>query len=61
MRAALSAHLDRLFEREQAYLHLRSFVVMRQLGANFAWLSTHLRWRFTQCVEIPPRIAAAAT
>ncbi|MGF6665284.1 hypothetical protein QF000_006952 [Paraburkholderia atlantica] len=59
-RAAFPAHLDTLFERDEAYFHLYSFNLMRQLGANFEFLSKYLQWLSAQGFEMPPTIPAAA-
>ena len=59
-RAAFPAHLDTLFERDEAYFHLYSFNLMRQLGANFELLSKYLLWLCAQGFEIAPTIPAAA-
>ncbi|MEX3633078.1 DUF1839 family protein [Paraburkholderia sp. BR14320] len=59
-RAAFPAHLDTLFERDEAYFHLYSFNLMRQLGANFEFLSKYLQWLSAQGFETPPTIPAAA-
>ncbi|MCC8401611.1 DUF1839 family protein [Paraburkholderia sp. MMS20-SJTN17] len=59
-RAAFPAHLDALFDRDEAYFHLYSFNLMRQLGANFEFLSKYLLWLFAQGFDIPPTIPAAA-
>ncbi|NVH71318.1 DUF1839 family protein [Paraburkholderia sp. JPY432] len=59
-RAAFPAHLDTLFGRDEAYFHLYSFNLMRQLGANFEFLSKYLQWLSAQGFEMPPTIPAAA-
>ncbi|WP_233800993.1 DUF1839 family protein [Paraburkholderia sp. HP33-1] len=59
-RAAFPAHLDTLFDRDEAYFQLYSFNLMRQLGANFEFLSKYLQWLFAQGFDIPPTIPAAA-
>lgn len=43
-RAAFPRHMDALASRPMAYFHLNAFNVLRQLGANFELLGTHVRW-----------------
>jgi hypothetical protein len=59
-RAAFPAHLDTLLERGEAFFHPYSFNLMRQLGANFEFLSKYLRWLSAQGFEIPEAIPVAA-
>ncbi len=42
--AALSAHLADLAGRPQDYFHIYAFNTLRQLGANFELLASHLAW-----------------
>ncbi|NYH19520.1 DUF1839 family protein [Paraburkholderia bryophila] len=59
-RAAFPAHLDMLLERGEAFFHPYSFNLMRQLGANFEFLSKYLLWLGAQGFEMPATIPAAA-
>jgi hypothetical protein len=59
-RAAFPAHLDMLLERGEAFFHPYSFNLMRQLGANFEFLSKYLLWLSTQGFEIPQSIPDSA-
>lgn len=43
-RAALPEHLERLAARSMDYFHLYAFNTLRQLGANFELLGSHVRW-----------------
>jgi hypothetical protein len=43
-RSDFPRHLEMLAARPMAYFHLYAFNVMRQLGANFELLGSHLRW-----------------
>jgi len=55
----LPAHLDTLFERDEADFHLYAFNQMRELGANFRFVSASLLWLLEQHFEIPPTIPVA--
>ena len=59
-RAAFPGHLDTLLERGERFFHPYSFNLMRQLGANFEFLSKYLRWLDAQGIAIPESIAASA-
>jgi len=59
-RAAFPGHLDTLMARGEAFFHPYSFNLMRQLGANFEFLSKYLLWLSEQGFEIPATIPAAA-
>ena len=59
-RVAFPAHLDTLLERGQAYFHPYSFNLMRQLGANFEFVSKYLLWLTAQGFDIPVAISDAA-
>lgn len=41
---ALASHLDELSRRPPEYFHVYSFNTLRQLGANFELLASHLAW-----------------
>jgi Domain of unknown function (DUF1839) len=43
-RQAFAAHARELAERPMEYFHLYSFNLLRQLGANFELLASHLVW-----------------
>lgn len=43
-RTAFDAHAAELAERDPAYFHVYAFNTLRQFGANFELLSTHLEW-----------------
>lgn len=47
-RAAFPGHLDMLAARPMAYFHLYAFNIMRQLGANFELLGSHVQWLASQ-------------
>jgi hypothetical protein len=47
-RAAFPGHLEMLAARSMDYFHLYAFNVMRQLGANFELLGSHLLWLGSQ-------------
>jgi hypothetical protein len=49
-----------LLERGEAFFHPYSFNLMRQLGANFEFLSKYLLWLSGQGFEMPVSIPAAA-
>jgi hypothetical protein len=59
-RAEFPDQLDTLLARGEKFFHLYSFNLMRQLGANFEFLSKYLLWLTVQGFEIPPQIPAAA-
>jgi hypothetical protein len=59
-RAVFPTHLDTLLARDEAYFHLYSFNLMRQLGANFEFLSKYLLWLNTQGCELPEALPASA-
>jgi hypothetical protein len=59
-RAAFPAQLDKLLERGESFFHPYSFNLMRQLGANFEFLSKYLLWLDAQGITIPETIAASA-
>ncbi|MBU7439191.1 DUF1839 family protein [Paraburkholderia fungorum] len=59
-REAFPAHLDMLLERGEAFFHPYSFNLMRQLGANFEFLSKYLTWLAAQGFDVPESIPAAA-
>ncbi|WP_042337866.1 DUF1839 family protein [Paraburkholderia ferrariae] len=59
-RAAFPAQLDTLLARGESYFHVYSFNLMRQLGANFEFLSKYLSWLDAHGVAIPETIAASA-
>jgi hypothetical protein len=59
-RAAFPEQLDTLLTRGEIFFHLYSFNLMRQLGANFEFLSKYLEWLSAQGMEIPPEIAGSA-
>nr|WP_259294974.1 DUF1839 family protein [Paraburkholderia sp. DHOC27] len=59
-RVAFPEHLERLLERGEAYFHPYSFNLMRQLGANFEFLSKYLQWLKVQGFEMPDSIPNAA-
>jgi len=59
-RAAFPAHLDQLLTRGDAYFHLYSFNLMRQLGANFEFLSKYVQWLSARGCEMPASVATAA-
>ncbi|TWT15867.1 DUF1839 family protein [Reyranella sp. CPCC 100927] len=43
-RAEFPRHLEMLASRPMDYFHLYAFNIMRQLGANFEMLGSHLQW-----------------
>jgi hypothetical protein len=59
-RAAFPGQLDALLTRGEKFFHLYSFNLMRQLGANFEFLSKYLEWLAAQGMEIPLEIAGSA-
>ncbi|MPW19859.1 DUF1839 family protein [Paraburkholderia sp. CNPSo 3157] len=59
-RKAFPAHLDMLLERGEPFFHPYSFNLMRQLGANFEFLSKYVIWLSAQGFGIPQPIAASA-
>ncbi len=59
-RAEFPQQLETLLERGEGFFHLYSFNLMRQLGANFEFLSKYLVWLSVQGFEIPAQIPAAA-
>jgi uncharacterized protein DUF1839 len=59
-RAVFPEQLDQLLTRGEPYFHLYSFNLMRQLGANFEFLSKYLQWLHAQGYEMPESIPAAA-
>ncbi|WP_241019036.1 DUF1839 family protein [Paraburkholderia sp. Tr-20389] len=59
-RKAFPAHLDTLLERGEPFFHPYSFNLMRQLGANFEFLSKYLVWLSAQGFELPGTLAASA-
>ncbi|WP_420816064.1 DUF1839 family protein [Paraburkholderia phosphatilytica] len=59
-RATFPTHLDKLLERGEPFFHPYSFNLMRQLGANFEFLSKYLLWLKSQGFDMPPAIPAAA-
>jgi hypothetical protein len=59
-RAEFPQQLDTLLARGEKFFHLYSFNLMRQLGANFEFLSKYLLWLSVQGFDIPPEIAGSA-
>ena len=59
-RVAFPAHLETLLERGEPFFHPYSFNLMRQLGANFEFLSKYLQWLTAQGFDIPQAIPLAA-
>jgi hypothetical protein len=59
-RTAFPAQLDMLLERGEKFFHPYSFNLMRQLGANFEFLSKYLLWLDANGVAVPHEIATAA-
>jgi hypothetical protein len=59
-RAEFPQQLDTLLARGEKFFHLYSFNLMRQLGANFEFLSKYLLWLSAQGFDIPPEIAGSA-
>ncbi|CAG4888415.1 hypothetical protein R54767_00559 [Paraburkholderia gardini] len=59
-RAAFPAHLETLLERGEPFFHPYSFNLMRQLGANFEFLSKYLLWLTAQGFDVPDAIPASA-
>lgn len=59
-RAVFPQHMDLLLARGEAFFHPYSFNLMRQLGANFEFLSKYLQWLGAQGVDLPPEIAVSA-
>ncbi len=59
-RAAFPAQLDELLSRGEGYFHLYSFNLMRQLGANFEFLSKYLLWLNERGFNMPAEIIAGA-
>jgi hypothetical protein len=59
-RAAFPAQLDLLLERGERFFHLYSFNLMRQLGANFEFLSKYLDWLNEQGIGMPTAITTSA-
>ncbi|TDN70555.1 DUF1839 family protein [Paraburkholderia sp. BL10I2N1] len=59
-RTAFPAHLDMLLERGEPFFHPYSFNLMRQLGANFEFLSKYLLWLKAQGFAMPDTIPASA-
>ena len=59
-RATFPAHLETLLERGEPFFHPYSFNLMRQLGANFEFLSKYLLWLKAQGFGIPDAIPASA-
>jgi hypothetical protein len=47
-RAEFPRHLEMLASRSLDYFHLYAFNVLRQLGANFELLGSHIRWLGSQ-------------
>lgn len=47
-RAEFPQHLDRLAARSMDYFHLYAFNILRQLGANFELLGSHVQWLGSQ-------------
>lgn len=60
-RAAFPGHLDTLAARSMDYFHLYAFNIMRQLGANFELLGSHVRWLAAQGEAGLDTVAAACT
>lgn len=59
-RAHFPAQLDMLLERGERFFHPYSFNLMRQLGANFEFLSKYLGWLNAQGIDVPESIAVSA-
>jgi hypothetical protein len=59
-RGAFPAHLETLLQRGEPFFHPYSFNLMRQLGANFEFLSKYLLWLNTQGCELPEALPASA-
>jgi hypothetical protein len=59
-RAAFPEQLDTLLARGEKYFHLYSFNLMRQLGANFEFLSKYLLWLNEQEFDVPASIVSSA-
>jgi hypothetical protein len=59
-RKAFPAHLETLLERGQPFFHPYSFNLMRQLGANFEFLSKYLLWLNEQGYGLPDTLATSA-
>ncbi|TPJ38723.1 DUF1839 family protein [Mesorhizobium sp. B2-5-13] len=65
--AAFGRHVDMLVHRPPEYFHIYSFNTLRQLGANFELLGSHLEWlgknrreSFEQAVKAAGDIAEGA-
>jgi hypothetical protein len=59
LKAVFPAHLGELMERGEAFFHLYSFNVFRQLGANFELLAQYLRWLNRAGLDVPESIIDA--
>jgi len=59
-RAAFPEQLDAVLTRGERFFHLYSFNLMRQLGANFEFLSRYLQWLNEQGYDVPESIVAGA-
>lgn len=59
-RAEFADQIGTVLEREEAYFHLYSFNLPRQLGANFEMLHHCLAWFDEHGYHVPARIGAAA-
>jgi hypothetical protein len=60
-RADFPRHLEMLAARPMDYFHLYAFNVMRQLGANFELMGSHIRWLADQGEVGLDQAAAACT
>jgi hypothetical protein len=59
-RAAFPEHMQTILERGEAFFHLYTFNVMRQLGSNFEFLAKYLSWMREQGFDIPEGMSVAA-
>jgi hypothetical protein len=59
-RAAFPAHIYTLLECGNAFFHLYSFNLKRQIGANFEFLPKYLSWLSAQGFAVLASIATAA-
>jgi hypothetical protein len=59
-RAAFPEQLDAVLTRGERYFHLYSFNLMRQLGANFEFLSKYLLWLNEHDYGVPESVIAGA-
>ena len=59
-RSVFASQLDVLLERGESFFHPYSFNLMRQIGANFEFLSKYLIWLDARGIGMPASIAESA-